>query len=104
MRRFFLSGQTTCAMLLGAGLLMRAQAALRSETETAPVAVESPRTRPAEMAAPRVRAIRTERSSLVRHGKRISHSRKGFTHRLRNRHLRRRGVAVAGPNFQPKAG
>jgi hypothetical protein len=104
MRRFFLSGQATCAMLLGAGLLMRAQAALRSEPEAAPVAIETPRTRPAEMAAPRVRVVRAERSSLVRRGKRISHSRKGFTHRLRNRHLRRRGVAVAGPDFQPKAG
>ena len=29
MSRLFLSGQTTCALLLGAGLLLRAQAALR---------------------------------------------------------------------------
>jgi hypothetical protein len=31
MSRLFLSGQTTCALLLGAGLLLRAQAALRFE-------------------------------------------------------------------------
>jgi len=29
MGRFFLSGQTTCALLLGAGLLLRAHSALR---------------------------------------------------------------------------
>src|SRR6202521_3550288 len=33
MSRLFLSGQTTCALLLGAGLLLRAQAALRFEPE-----------------------------------------------------------------------
>ncbi|GAC1337547.1 MAG: hypothetical protein NVSMB23_04150 [Myxococcales bacterium] len=35
MSRLFLSGQTTCALLLGAGLLLRAQAALRFDTEPA---------------------------------------------------------------------
>jgi hypothetical protein len=52
MGRLFLSGQTTCALLLGAGLLLRAQAALRQDPEPAPAAqqsVETPRTRPSEM-------------------------------------------------------
>jgi hypothetical protein len=35
MSRLFLSGQTTCALLLGAGLLLRAQAALRLEPSSA---------------------------------------------------------------------
>jgi len=49
MQRFFLSGQTTCALLLGAGLLLRAQAAL-TKPEAAPQArLETPRTRPAEL-------------------------------------------------------
>jgi hypothetical protein len=49
MQRFFLSGQTTCALLLGAGLLLRAQAAL-TKPESAPQArLEAPRTRPAEL-------------------------------------------------------
>jgi hypothetical protein len=49
MQRFFLSGQTTCALLLGAGLLLRAQAAL-TKPESAPQArLETPRTRPAEL-------------------------------------------------------
>ena len=95
MNRLFLSGQMTCAMLLGAGLLLRAQAALRVEPEAAtPAAIESPRTRPAELASPRPRA--SERSVVVRRGKEITHPRKGFTHREKGRHARRRGVAIAG--------
>jgi hypothetical protein len=33
MRRLFLSAPATCALLLGSGMLLRAQAALRSESE-----------------------------------------------------------------------
>src|SRR3954467_5382734 len=50
MGRFFLSGQTTCALLLGAGLLLRAQAALRPAEA---VAAGAPRTGPSEMLAER---------------------------------------------------
>jgi hypothetical protein len=96
MKLFFLSGQTTCALLLGAGLLLRAQAALRTESETAatPAAIEAPRARPVESASPRLRG--SERSVVVRRGNHISHKRKGFTHREHGRHARRRGVAIAG--------
>jgi hypothetical protein len=103
MGRFFLSGQTTCALLLGAGLLLRAQAAIRVEPEApAPQAIETPRTRPAEMFAehpPRVRVVRNptpERSVTPRRGKIVAHSRKGFTHRQRRHRGHRRGVALAG--------
>jgi len=58
MGRFFLSGQTTCALLLGAGLLLRAQAALRpSEASSADA-----RTRPAEMTGER--SARPPRAAL----------------------------------------
>ena len=51
MSRFFLSGQTTCALLLGAGLLLRAQAALRPEPEQQATAqsAETPGTRNSDM-------------------------------------------------------
>jgi hypothetical protein len=57
MQRFFLSGQTTCAMLLGAGLLLRAQTALTRPEPMPQARLESPRTRPAELfgeRAPRI--------------------------------------------------
>src|SRR5438445_11290968 len=50
MGRLFLSGQTTCALLLGAGLLLRAQGAFRSPEHAA---MDSAKTRPAEMAGER---------------------------------------------------
>jgi hypothetical protein len=109
MGRFFLSGQTTCALLLGAGLLLRAQAAIRVEPEApAPQAIETPGTRPAEMIAeraPRVRVVRNttpERSLTPRRGKIVAHSRKGFAHRLRRHRGHRRGVALAGD--RPRVG
>src|SRR2546425_92966 len=53
MGRLFLSGQTTCALLLGAGLLLRAQGAFRSPEHAA---MDSAKTRPAEMAGERAAA------------------------------------------------
>jgi len=50
MGRFFLSGQTTCALLLSAGLLLRAQAALRPSE---PAVAGAPQPRPSEMLAER---------------------------------------------------
>lgn len=94
MKRLFLSGQMTCAMLLGAGLLLRAQAALRSEPE-ATQAVESPRTRPSEMARVAPRVFRVEAPATPRTVHRNSHSRKGFAHRTTRAHVRRSGVALA---------
>src|SRR2546428_10236633 len=47
MGRLFLSAQTTCALLLGAGLLLRAQAHLRAQEENAPQMAA--RTRPAQI-------------------------------------------------------
>src|SRR5436853_7878425 len=89
MGRFFLSGQTTCALLLGAGLLLRAQSALRTN-EPAP---RAPRAHPAEMfpertpsaeAAPRVVKGPSERDGKkARTGKARSHARKALGHRLR---------------------
>src|SRR5258708_13390045 len=67
MSRLFLSGQMTCAMLLGAGLLLRAQAALReppAPLSIQQVAVQPPRTRPSERvcepARPVPRSLRTQ--------------------------------------------
>ena len=98
MGRFFLSGQTTCALLLGAGLLLRAQAALRgSEAQSLP---ETPKTRPAEMLGERAPRIPRSAPSLgaapARTVHRPSHTRKGFAHRDGRHKARKRGVALAG--------
>jgi hypothetical protein len=98
MGRFFLSGQTTCALLLGAGLLLRAHAALRGPE--APVALETPRTRPAEMLGERAPRVSRNTQSLgavpARTVHRSSHTRKGFTHRNNRHKAKKRGVALAG--------
>jgi len=103
MGRLFLSGQTTCALLLGAGLLLRAQAALRS-AEPSPV---DAKTRPAEMTGERgVRPPRTvgtavpERAPTTRTVQKNSHTRKGFTQRDRRQRVRKCGVALAKRGFQ----
>ncbi|HEX4385429.1 MAG TPA: hypothetical protein VH083_20860 [Myxococcales bacterium] len=124
MQRFFLSGQTTCALLLGAGLLLRAQAAL-TRPESAPQArLETPRARPAELfgeRGPRIPRALTERRSM---GPAIAHApgpmasvpaaveqqqqvqndsgvRKGLAHNG-GRHKVRKcgGVALAGRQFR----
>jgi len=101
MGRFFLSGQTTCALLLGAGLLLRAQAALRPPEPA--VSAGAPRARPAEMLserAPRVvrapTAPAAEKRATVRTEHRNSHTRKGFTQRDPRHRARNCGVALAG--------
>jgi len=98
MGRLFLSGQTTCALLLGAGLLLRAQAALRSAE---PSLVDA-RTRPAEMTGERTarvpRPVGTsvpERSQTSRRVQKNSHTRKGFTHRDQHHRVRNCGVELA---------
>ncbi len=101
MGRFFLSGQTTCALLLGAGLLLRAQAALRPADPA--VSAAAPHTRPAEMLSERApRVVRapapapaTSRTA-VRGVHRNSHTRKGFAHGDQRHHKRSGGVALAG--------
>jgi len=102
MKRLFLSGQMTCAMLLGAGLLLRAQAALRTEPESA-AAVE-PRTRPAELMGERARSaprvVRVETTVSPRTVHKISHTRKGFAHRGTRHRVRKCGVALAGRWFR----
>jgi len=93
MGRLFLSAQTTCALLLGAGLLLRAQAYLRTQEENAPQSTA--RMRPAQIfsegrdatpgrtgQAPRV--IRTETArerSATRGGKARTQGRKKVAHR-----------------------
>lgn len=103
MGRFFLSGQTTCALLLGAGLLLRAQAALRSAPEPQ-VAIETPRTRPSELMGERARSsprpLRAEGAEAPRTVHNTSHSRKGFTHRAGRHAVRRCGFALAGRWFR----
>ncbi len=104
MGRLFLSGQTTCALLLGAGLLLRAQAALRQDPEPAPAAqqaVETPRTRPSEMfedhlthttklqPSPRATALDAQA------GNSGSQVRKAFAHKLRRAQGKRCGAALA---------
>jgi hypothetical protein len=98
MGRFFLSGQTTCALLLGAGLLLRAQAALRPPEASSADA----RTRPAEMTGERTaRAPRAavtsapERSAGARSVQKNSQARKGFTHRDARHRVRKCGVDLA---------
>jgi len=102
MGRFFLSGQTTCALLLGAGLLLRAQAALRS-AEPSPV---DAKTRPAEMTGERAartpRRVGTplpERPQTARSVQKNSHTRKGFTQRDGRHRVRKCGVRLANRGF-----
>jgi hypothetical protein len=105
MRRFFLSGQTTCALLLGAGLLLRAQAAL-TRTEAIPQArLEAPRPRPAELFGERaphlVRAPAAEGSEQHLQGESPRKVRKGFVHEGGRHHRGRKcgGVALASRQF-----
>lgn len=103
MSRLFLSGQMTCAMLLGAGLLLRAQAALHPEP-SAPATLEEPRTRPSEMMGERARTaprvVRNEALAAPRIVHRSSHTRKGFAHRARRHRVRKCGVALARRAFR----
>jgi hypothetical protein len=94
MGRLFLSGQTTCALLLGAGLLLRAQAALRPAEAPA---VDG-RTRPAEMMGQRARPADAQAQEGPRSARTVqksSHTRKGFTHRDGRHRARKCGVALA---------
>jgi hypothetical protein len=108
MGRLFLSAQTTCALLLGAGLLLRAQAYLRAQEENAPVMAA--RTRPAQIIsdsrgstpsragqAPRV--VRTpsgQERTATRGGKARTQGRKALAHRARP--PKRQGAPVAQSN------
>ena len=104
MNRLFLSGQMTCAMLLGAGLLLRAQAALHPEPAS-PVAAE---TRPSELTgehartAPRIvrSEARNEAPAAPRVVHKISHTRKGLAHRVPRSKARKCGVALAERGFR----
>src|SRR4051812_21172230 len=96
MNRLFLSGQMTCAMLLGAGLLLRAQAALHPEPAT-PVAAE---TRPSELTGehggrPAPRIVRNDAPVAPRVVHKISHTRKGLAHRVPRSKAKKCGVALA---------
>jgi hypothetical protein len=99
MRRFFLSGQTTCALLLGAGLLLRVQSAL-NRAEMAQLSLQDmPRPRPAELLGERaLRLERAERPAEAR-VQTDSHERKGFAHRER-RSTRKCGVTIASRHFR----
>jgi hypothetical protein len=102
MGRFFLSGQTTCALLLGAGLLLRAQAALRPSE---PSSVDT-KTRPAEMMGeraprpPRPASTAPQKARSARSVQKNSHTRKGFTHRDGRNRERKCGVALANRGFR----
>src|SRR5262245_37013461 len=107
MGRLFLSAQTTCALLLGAGLLLRAQAYLRAQEENSPP--PAARMRPAQIfseerdaspgragQAPRV--VRTDSGRerpATRSGKARTQGRKKVAHRARTP---RRGGPVARPD------
>ena len=107
MGRLFLSAQTTCALLLGAGLLLRAQAHLRAQEENAPQMAA--RTRPAQVfdmrgapgrvgQPPRVvRAPSNQERTATRGGKARTQGRKPTAHRAA-RKAGRRGSAVAESN------
>ena len=108
MGRFFLSGQTTCALLLGAGLLLRAQAALRSQDD-AVAQQTAARTRPAELLGDRAliprarsgqapRVVRTaagQDATGTRNGKARAQARKPMAHRARQARAKRCGATVA---------
>jgi hypothetical protein len=103
MGRYFLSGQTTCALLLGAGLLLRAQAALQS-----PEGPGQASARPAEIfpqqqtvrirQAPRpVQGTAGRDATVARSGKSRSHARNGLAHRVRRPPEKRCGASLAHP-------
>ena len=106
MGRLFLSAQTTCALLLGAGLLLRAQAHLRAQEENAPQMAA--RTRPAQIFDTRgapgrvgqpprvVRAPSNQERTATRGGKARTQGRKPMAHAARK--PGRRGAAVAKSN------
>ena len=98
MNRLFLSGQMTCAMLLGAGLLLRAQAALQ------PAPSMAAETRPSELtgerARPAPRIVRNEAPVAPRVVHKISHTRKGLAHRVPRSKVRKCGVALAERGFR----
>ena len=108
MGRLFLSAQTTCALLLGAGLLLRAQAHLRAQEENAPQMAA--RTRPAQIfsgesasgtrragQAPRVlRTATGQERKATRGGKARTQGRKKEAHRARL--PGRGGAPVAQPD------
>jgi hypothetical protein len=108
MGRLFLSAQTTCALLLGAGLLLRAQAYLRAQEENAPALTA--RTRPAQIVsdprgvapsrvgqAPRVVKIpSSQERTATRGGKARTQGRKPLAHRARP--SKRQGAPVAQSN------
>ena len=107
MGRMFLSAQTTCALLLGAGLLLRAQAYVRAQDENAPQVAA--RTRPAEIfdtrgvsrsahtgQAPRiVRTPAGQERAATRGGKARTQGRKPMAHRARQARAKRCGATVA---------
>jgi hypothetical protein len=74
MQRFFLSGQTTCALLLGAGLLLRAQSALTRPDAAPQARLETPRARPAELFGERAPRIPRPLTSERRAGPAIAHA------------------------------
>jgi hypothetical protein len=105
MGRLFLSGQTTCALLLGAGLLLRAQAALQKEPVAQQTTVETPGERPpamlerhaarARMARPEVspKPLRLDGQALNEQGR--SHMRKAVAPRQGRSKAKRYGSALA---------
>ena len=111
MARLFLSGQTTCALLLGAGLLLRAQAALRQEpAESAQRApLEAPRTvqsQPLAEQAARARSLRVVRTgtdgtgSSPRSGNARSQAKKRLAQQKARAARRACGVRVASKGFR----
>lgn len=98
----FLSGQMTCAMLLGAGLLLRAQAALHNAP--AAQAYEEARTRPAEMMGEHLRVehprsprvVRNEEPVAPRAVHKSSHTRKGFAHEPKRSRVRKTASSLHG--------
>jgi hypothetical protein len=107
MGRMFLSAQTTCALLLGAGLLLRAQAHLRVQDENqGPVTT---RTRPAQIfdtravsrtsqagQAPRAVRVPANRDRVTtRSGKARTQGRKPMAHRGRSTRAKRCGALFA---------
>jgi hypothetical protein len=103
MGRYFLSGQTTCALLLGAGLLLRAHAALQAPDGPA----QSP-ARPAEIfpqqqivrirqAPAAVQGTASRDSGVARSGKTRSHGRNAVAHCVRHAPDKRCGASLAQP-------
>lgn len=104
MKRLFLSAPTTCALLLGAGLLLRAQAALRADPTSGDARAQTVKEEPTApsdvLQGPAAAHVDKGRQGAARKGtftelreQRSSHRGKTKAPRARNQRTRKRAAA-----------